>query len=419
MNITRRKVLAGAAGPLLLRGQQAGTRPKLAAVCTIYFRMSHAQHIVDRLLDGYGWNGDHHHPPMDLVSLYVDQIGKDDLSRERAARHPEMKMYPTIAEALTRGGAKLAVDGVVLVGEHGKYPRNEKGQTKYPRHEFFEEIVKVFRASGRSVPVFSDKHLSWNWDWARQMYDTSREMKFPFMAGSSLPVTWRTPSVEMPLGSRISEAICVCYGGVDSYDFHGLETIECMVERRRGGETGVQWIQAYRGDKFWEALREGVWPRSLMDAALCRSHTLTPARQGFNDIFPSLDDMRRIVRDPVAYRYEHADCLKCTMLLMSGLVRDFNFAAFVNGARDPWSTQMYLPMPDGRTTLANFFSPLNYNMEQMFLTGKATYPVERTLLTTGLTAAGVESLYRGQSRYETPHLAISYQPTKESTFWRT
>ena len=395
------------------------TRPKIAAVATTYFKYSHAQHIVDRFLDGYGWNGTHHYPPMDLVSLYVDQVDSTDFSRERGARHPSMKLCPSIAEALTLGGGKLAVDGVVLVGEHGKYPRNEKGQTKYPRWEFFQEIVKVFRSSGRSVPVFNDKHLSWNWEWARQMYDTSRELRFAFMAGSSLPVTWRTPQVEMPLGARISEALCVCYGGVDSYDFHGLETIQCMVERRQGGESGVKWVQAYRGEKFWDALREGVWPRPLMDAALCRSHTLTPARAGFNHVFPSADDMRRLVRDPVAYRYEHADGLKCTMLLMTGLVRDFNFAAYVNGAREPWSTQMYLPMPDGRTTLANFFSPLVNNMEKMFLSGRPTYPVERTLLTTGLTAAGVESLYRQQTRIETPHLDIRYHPPKESNFWRT
>jgi hypothetical protein len=156
-----------------------------------------------------------------------------------------------------------------------------------------------------------------------------------------------------------------------------------------------------------------------MEAALCRSHTLTPAREGFNHIMPAAGDMRRLVRDPVAYRYEHADGLKCTMLLMGGLVRDFNFSAYVDGSREPWSTQMYLPMPDGRTTLANFFSPLVNNMEKMYLTGKPTYPLERTLLTTGLTAGGVESLFREQARFETPHLAIRYQPTKESTFWRT
>ena len=127
-----------------------------------------------------------------------------------------------------------------------------------------------------------------------------------------------------------------------------------------------------------------------------------------------------MVKDPVAYRYEHLDGLKCTMLLMAGLVKDFNFAATLEGSGKPFSTQMYLPMPDGRTTLADFFNPLSYNMEKMFLSGKPTIPVERTLLTTGLTAAGVDSLFAGQTRVETLHLAISYRAAKESTFpWRT
>ncbi len=420
MKLSRRELLAGiGAAPFLARYQLPPTRPKIAAVVTIMFKYSHAQHIVDRFLEGYGWNSTHHKPPMDLVSLYVDQAGDGDLSRDRAARFPTMKIYPTIAEALTRGGSKLAVDGVVLVGEHGKYPRNEKGQTRYPRYEFFRQIVEVFGSSNRAVPVFNDKHLSWKWDYAKEMYDTARRMKFPFMAGSSLPVTWRTPSLEMPMGARIREAVCVGYGGVDSYDFHALETIQCMVERREGGETGVKWLQAYRGEKFWQAYQEGVWPGDLVEAALCRSHTLTPSRKGFNNDFPSFDDMRRLVKNPVAYRYEHVDGLKATMLLMNGLVEDFNFAADLEGRSEPFSTQMYLPMPPARTSLANFFSPLVNNMEAMFLTGEATYPVERTLLTTGLTEAGVESLYRDQVRRDTPHLAVHYQPAKESTFWRT
>lgn len=392
---------------------------KLAAIVTVYRKYSHAQHIVDRFLEGYGWNGTHHHPPMELVSLYVDQTPPDDLSRERAGRFPQMKIYPTIAEALTQGTGKLAVDGVVIVGEHGKYPKTPKGQVQYPRYRFFQETVRVFRDSGRSVPVFNDKHLSWNWDWAKEMYDTSRSMGFPMLAGSSLPVTWRIPSVEMPDHARVSEAVTVCYGGVDSYDFHGLETLQCMLERRKGGESGVQWLEAYRGDRFWEALQNGVWSRRLFDAALCRSHTLTPARPGFNDVFPTLSDMRRLVKDPVAYHYQHVDGPRATMILMSGLVRDFNFAAHVENSRDPFSTQMYLPMPDGRTTLANFFSPLVNCTEQMFLTGKPPYPIERTLLTTGLTAAGVDSLYAGQAKLKTPHLSIQYRPSPASTFWRS
>jgi hypothetical protein len=419
MKISRRSLLLGmGAAPLVLKAQRK-TRSKLAAICTTYFKYSHAQHIVDRFLEGYGWNGTHHHPEMDLVSIYIDQIRDDDVSKTRLQEFQAMKLYPSIAEALTLGGSTLAVDGVLLIGEHGRYRRNERGQTLYPRYEFFQQIVTVFKSSGRSVPVFNDKHLSWSWEWSKEMYDTSRRMGFPLMAGSSLPVTWRTPSIEMPLGSRIREAVCVCYGGVDSYDFHGLETLQCMVERRKGGETGVKWLQAYRGEAFWKAHQEGVWSRDLVEAALCRSHTLKPARQGFNNVFPTVEDMRSLVKDPTAYCYEHQDGLKCTMLLMGGLVEDFNFAARVDSQRGIFSTQMYLPMPPARTSLANFFSPLVNNVEQMYLTGKETYPLERTLLTTGLTAAGVESLFRQQTRHETPHLAIAYQPTKASTFWRT
>ncbi len=407
------------AAPAIL-GAQASRRPKIAAVCTIYFKYSHAQHIVDRFLEGYGWEGAHHRPPMDLVALWVDQVGENDLSRERASRFPSMKIYPTIAEALTLGTSHLAVDGVLLIGEHGRYGRNEKGQRLYPRYEFWRQIIRVFEDSGRSAPVFNDKHLSWNWEWAKQMYEDARRLGFAFMAGSSLPVTWRTPSLEMPAGARIREAMCVAYGGVDSYDFHALETVQCMVERRRGGERGVKWVEAWRGERFWKALEEGVWPRELMNAALCRSHTLTPSRKGCNNDFPTLADMKRLVKDPVAYRYEHADGLMSTILLMNGLVEDFNFAARIDGQSKPFSVQMYLPMPPRRTSLANFFSPLVNHIEGMFLTGKPSYPVERTLLTTGLTAAGVESLYRGQVRYETPHLAsIAYGPVKESTYWRT
>jgi hypothetical protein len=394
-------------------------RPRIAAIATIYHKYAHAQHIVDRFLEGYGWNGRHHRPPMDLVSLYVDQADENDLSRERERRFPWMRIYPTVADALTLGGARLAVDGVLLIAEHGKYPHNEKGQHLYPRYELFKQIVSVYRLSGRTAPLFNDKHLSWKWEWCQEMCQTAREMGFAFMAGSSLPVTWRTPAIDLPLGAGVAEAMCVGYGGVDSYDFHALETLQCMVERRAGGETGVGWFQAYRGDRFWEAHHAGQWSRELFETCLCRSHTLAPARPGFNDTFPTLDELKKLVQDPIAYQYGHLDGLKSTMIMMNGLVQDFNFAARLEGRPEPLSTQMYLPMPPARTTLANFFSPLVNNIELMFLSGKPAYPVERTLLTSGLVIAGVDSLHQGQTRLETPHLKVEYQPTAGSTFWRT
>src|SRR5439155_19771174 len=134
------------------------------------------------------------------------------------------------------GGSELAVDGVLLIGEHGKYPTNEKGQHLYPRYEFFQQIVDVFRSCGRTAPVFNDKHLSWRWDWAREMYDTAGEMCFALMAGPSLPVTWRTPPLDMPLGARVREALCIGYGGGDSYDFHDFETLQRMGVRHEDVE---------------------------------------------------------------------------------------------------------------------------------------------------------------------------------------
>ena len=399
-------------------------RPQLAAAINTVKYHLHGQHILDRLLGGYGWNGAYHDPAMDLVGLYVDQAGAGDLSFERAKRHPTMKIYPTILEALTLGTGKLAVDGVVLVAEDGDYPRNEKGQPEFPRYKFFEQIVDVFHLSGRSVPVYVDKHLSWRWDWAKQMYDTARQMGFPLMAGSSLPVTWRIPSVEMPLGSSIREAVCVGYADspqdeVDSYDFHALETIQCMVERRKGGETGVEWVQAYRGDSFWKAYEQEVWSPTLVKAALCRSHTLVSARSGFTDLYPTMEQMRALTTNPLAYHYQYRDGLRCTIILFDGLLRDFNFAATIDGQAKPFSTQMYLPMPDGRTTLADFFNPLVHTMELMFLTGRTQYPVERTLLTNGILIAGIDSLFQGQLRVPTPNLDIHYEPNPKSTFWRS
>ena len=398
-------------------------RPQIAAVVTEYRRYSHAQHILDRFLWGYGFNGRHHRPAMDLVALYTDQVPESDLSRERAKAFPSMRIYPTIAEALTRGGEKLAVDGVLLIGEHGRYPQNEKGQRLYPRYEFFQKIVDVFRDSGRSVPVFNDKHLSWNWDWANEMVATSKDLDFAFLAGSSLPVTRRMPAIDMPLGAEIEEALCLAVGGVDGYDIHALEAIQCMVERRRGGETGVVQMHAVIDDAVWTAMKAGSWdaggwdPR-LFEACLCRSQKLTPAREGFNHILPTPEQIPALVKKPerpICYRYQHADGVKVTMLLMEGLVHDFTFAARLKGRREPLSTHFHLPPRE----VCNFFSPLTHHVERLFQTGKSPIPIQRTLLTTGLTAAGVESLWLGQKAIKTSHLDVEYQPSGQSTFWKS
>jgi hypothetical protein len=421
-DLSRRSFL-GTLGTSLLSGtvpaaaETRASRKKLAIVTTEWRYLSHAWHMGERFLVGYPRQGRWHRPPLDVVAAYVDQTPRGDLSRQRA-REFGFTLYPTIAQALRRGGPRLAVDAVLIIGEHGNYPTNELGQKLYPRYQLFKQVVEVFQKDGKVVPIFNDKHLSWKWEWAREMVDTARKLRIPFLAGSSLPVTWRMPAIDMPYGAAVLEIVCVAMGGLDSYDFHALETIQCMAERRAGGETGVAALQALRGNAVWKALEAGTWAkggfdRRLWEACLCRSQTLAQAPT-FSDRFPTFEQMRRWVKDPVAYRIEYADGLKATMLLMNGLVDDFTFATQLKGKAEPLSTLFYLP-PNPNVT---YSAALMSKAEETFLTGKPPYPIERTLLTTGLVAAGMASLHAGQKRLETPHLAIRYKAPRESLFAR-
>ncbi len=402
-------VAAGIAAPAFA---EPLARKRLAVVTTEWRERSHAWHMAERFLGGYPIKGKWHRPPIDVVSAYVDQFPKNDLSRGRA-KESGFTIYKSVAEALRNGTDKLAVDAVLIIGEHGNYPDNEFGQKKYPRYEFFKQVVEVFQKDGRTVPVFNDKHLSWKWEWAKEMVDLSRTMKFPFLAGSSLPVTWRMPAIDLPYGAELDEVMCVAMGGVDSYDFHALEVIQCMAERRKGGETGVKSLQALRGEPVWKAMEAGDWSAKLFDAGLARSQTLAQPPT-YSHRMPTLAQMKAMVKSPVCYRFEYVDGLKATMLLLNGLVGDFTFAAKLKGKDEPLSTLFYLPPNPNVTYSASLMS----KAEEMFLTGVAPYPVERTLLTAGLVEAGMQSLAKDQKRLETPHLAVKYTAPKESLFAR-
>ncbi len=412
--LSRRSFLAASGFGLLSHSGFAETKKKkkIALVTTEWRYRSHAWHMGERFLAGYPIQGRWHTPPIELVSAYVDQFPKNDLSRARAKEHG-FPIYKTVAEALRCGGRKLAVDGVLIIGEHGDYERNEIGQKKYPRYEFFKQVAEVFAKDGRSVPVFNDKHLSWKWSWAKEMVELSQKMKFPFLAGSSLPVTWRMPDVDLPYGAEVKELMCIAMGSVDSYDFHALEVIQCMAERRKGGETGVVSMQALRGDNVWKAMKDGGWSSRLFEACLCRSQTLAQAPT-YSHRYPTEKQMRQWVKEPVAYRFQYADGVKATMLLMNGLVKDFTFAAKLKGKKKPLSTLFYLP-PNPNVV---YSAALMSKAEEMYLTGKTPYPIERTLLTSGLVEAGMQSLAKNQKRLQTPHLKVRYRAPRTSNHWQ-
>jgi hypothetical protein len=415
--MTRRELLARSSALILapsLMGAD-GPRKKVAFLGTEVRTLSHAQHFLDRMTLGYNWAGEWVAPRVEVASIYVDQTPEGDLSKGRIARY-KLKQFPTVEEALTLGGSALAVDGVVIIAEHGHYPKNEKGQTLYPRYNFFKRAVKVFERSGRSVPVFNDKHLSTRWAECREMVDDSRRLDFPFLAGSSLPVTWRLPQIEMPLDAPLVESVCVGYGGVDSYDFHGLETAQCMSERRQGGEKGIRRVHALKGPALWQSLssddREPT--RRLMVAALNRSHNL-PVETGYPSDAVSFEWARKTFPDMLAYFIDHVGGFRTTLFLAQ--IRDFNYAGLKNDGQIV-SCQMYLPMPGHGSTTADFFNPLVRHLEDLVINRRANYPVERTLLTSGMVIAGVDSLHRGQTPVETPEMSVAYQAPRESMFRR-
>lgn len=381
----------------------AAQRLRIAAINSIFRFRSHAYHIVGRMVHGYRKDGFHHQPPFQLVRMFNDQSPKDDLGPEFCQRYGiELCDAP---EAALGGEMSLDVDGVLLIIEHGEYPQNELGQVLYPRYEYFRRIVSVFEKSGKSVPVFVDKHLSYDHSQAAEMVATAKRLAFPMMAGSSLPVTWRIPEIEPPLGTRFTEAV-VTYGfdrgAEEIYLIHGLETLQSMLERRAGGETGVKSVECLSGEAFWKAGDAGRFSWKLVEAALarCPSHNVGPLREN--------------VKKPVAILVEYADGTRGAVMNLIEQVSDFGFAGSVEGVAEPISTCFYLPAPPG----ARFFDPLTWNIEQFFLNNRPPYPVERTLLTSTILDLALHSLKDGGKPIASKALDIRYQAPERSGFFR-
>ncbi len=384
---------------------------RIAVIATIYRYLSHAQHFADRFMVGYPYEGRWHRPDTQVVSLYIDQKPEGDQSIDRA-REFGFSVYPTISEALRCGGDKLAVDAVLLIGEHGEYPRNEKGQVLYPRYEFFKECVKVFEEDGRTVPIYNDKHLSYSFGKAQEMVADGHRLGFPILAGSSLPVTWRLPDVELPLDCEIESALMIGVGGSDPMDYHALEAMQCMVERRKGGETGVKAVQLIEGDGVWKAGEEGRWSKELLESALSRCDSpcgLTEEDGRTQDLLGS-GELQKLVENPAAYLIERNDGLQTTLLMLNGAIRDYCFAARLKGVADPVSTQFFLPP----TPNVTYSACLVAKIVEMIMTGAAPYPAERTLIVSGMLESCLTSRIQDQQHLETPHLRVAYRAPAES-----
>ena len=436
---------------------RSGRALRLAILGSVYHYGSALQTIADRFMVGYPSDGEWHVPNVQVVSMYVDQRAPRSQppaarqpaagqgaqradqprgnrrppvaqsARPAAARRPQapepeaetsddlsaarseefgFRLCRDIPEALRCGGDQLAIDAVLTVVELGDYPRNSKGQILYPRYDFFQQCAQVFEEEGRAVPYFNHGNLSFSFRDALSMVATSERLKFPLLAGSSLPLSWRLPEVDIPMGAQVQEALTVGVGGFDAMDFDALEAMQSMLERRKGGETGVKSVQLLEGSDVWANADAGRWSSELLSSALSRSDAplgLTVLDGRPQDLVGS-GVLPQLVKDPAAYCIEHIDGTRATLLMLNGAVQDFTFSARVAGPGTV-STQFFNTPPPNVTSSARLASKI----EQMFLTRSAPYPVRRTLLTCGILEAALTSKARLNQRIDTPHLAVSYR----------
>ncbi len=386
-----------------LQAKRAG-RLKVAAAYTVFTHRSHANVILENFLEPYYFNGKLVDPRsnFEVVSIWGDQSAPGDFADD-VIRDYGVSRYDSIAGALCLGGNELAVDGVLSIAEGGLYYRNNFDQILFPRKRFFDEIAAVMRKSKRVVPLFTDKHLSYRWDWAKEMYDTARAMKIPFMAGSSIPLAERRPALELPSESPIEEAVSIHGGPVEIYGFHGLELLQSIVESRKGGESGVSRVQFLEGRALWEAAEQGRWSLALADAAMATELPLNGKA------------WRTFQPEPHGILVEYKDGFRAAVLKAGDDNIRWNFACRLRGETEPRATRCYV----GPWRNRYCFKALSHGIQHHLLNGKAPWPVERTLLTTGILDTAMRSRSRGGVALPTPHLEFAYQPNDFSAFRET
>jgi len=417
------------------------SRPQVAAIVDEYWERSHSDLIVTRLMRGYELLWVPLEPGVKVTSLYIDHAGELDVGRSRAAA-AGAAIYASVREALNAGGDSLAVDGVVIVPERNlkggrELALDDRGQAQDRRVQFFDAVAAACREAGRPVPVFMDKHLGATWEQASHVVETAHELEMPLMAGSSIPVTVRFPPAQLPLGAVVDEVVVVSTGVGEAPVFHPLELAQSMIERRRGGESGVAAVRYLAGDAFWAAWESGsAWSRELEEAALAAVPHVAGSPRDYYRRHPA-PEPATLGPQPLAGReeavvVEYDDGLRLAILLFSGYMLRRAVAVKVAGSTAPLVTSTptgsklpvepmvgpMVPEPGNPKPPTWNFDHLAFFVDRFIQDRRPPYPVERTLLTSGVVDAVFTSRERG-ARVRTPHLKVSYGPSGAGPTWRS
>jgi len=227
-----------------------------------------------------------------------------------------------------------------------------------------------------------------------------------------VPLGERRPMLEMPAGGAIDTALSMHGGGLESYDFHAFEVLESFIESRRGGESGIAGVQLIAGERFVEYAQSSAWPAELVNIALAAENQAAMERQTrpiatTSRPHPDVGDHAILI--------EHVGGLR-TILHKHGKSSDrWNFVARLKNDQAPFHTAII----NGPWGNFNLFSALSHAIAHFFKTSKSPYPVERTLLASGLLDAAMRSHAAGGKVIETPELHFSYETSDWSRFRET
>jgi hypothetical protein len=294
--------------------QPAAPRPRVACILNVYSPNSHADVFMSRLLDGYRLNGSWHPPKLQTVALYVDQFPYNDMAREQAAEYG-IRICGSVSEAIS------GVDGIAVIGEHGSYPRTAGGNFMYPRKRYFDEIVRTFESQGRVLPLLNDKYLAYDWADAKSMADRIRALKIPFACGSTVPMSWQRPPLELPPSPRFDEVLAVSYGDLEEHAYHGIEALQSVAERR--GETGVAAVRYMEDSDVYK-----ISPK-LLDAALATRVNPPPEDRG---------------QKAEAFLIRYRDGLQASILNLNSKTRDYLVAARLRNEARPRAACFYISL---------------------------------------------------------------------------
>jgi hypothetical protein len=352
-----------------------------------------AQQLLDRFLIGYPRDGQFHRPDCQ-VNVWLAPNASDNELRRRMAdfqlqRHEKLDV--AVAQA----------DAIIIVPQ---------GVAATPL------VDSVIQAAGAGATVFVYGALADTLQHARQLLAKAKSRGVELISGTAVCVTWRLPEVELPLGEPLKQAMIVVQGEFPLAELYGLDGLLPTLERRSSGESGVREIRHGRGQEVWslaaagsgDAPREPMTPSErharwpLLGAALSRSDSPQgdPVRDGRTQDLLGLGLVPQLAKDPRAWRLDHANGLRTTILVLDGVVNDYNFA--VHGADGTiLSAQLFLPPAPQR----HEFSRLAAVIEKYFVSGIAPWPANRSLLISGLLDA-FNRAQAAQGPLPTPELAF-------------